>query len=337
MCFKNYIRFGQRKNNQEEEKEMNQQSTLGEVITQLETISANHHDDLIQAKNISFENMDHAIINGESYTLDHHTKKCLAYRMNIPMRDLLQFPDDAPAQLNHWISTHKDKELFFRFSGENSVRAILSSKYEPLNNLDVVKRLKKEMKLKINTKVQWGIDETSFMALNIIDNSSGFSIGKDEHLSGVNVRNSELGVSAFNISALIYRLVCSNGMVTSTGAGTQRFPHVSGGLLENLSETIQQIVADSNSQSDKLALSMDSPVSNPESTFKEFHKQFRSSKKEKEAVLWGYEQEPGQKLFHVIQGFTSGAKAEGLSAESAHKLQVTGGRILSMVDQQTVH
>jgi len=56
------------------------------------------------------------------------------------------------------------------------------------------------------------------------------------------------------------------------------------------------------------------------------------SKQEKSAVEWGMKMEPGTTMFDVVNAYTRGAQFQGLSAESVHKLQKTGGMILSMVN-----
>ncbi len=79
-------------------------------------------------------------------------------------------------------------------------------------------------------------------------------------------------------------------------------------------------------------LSMDSAADNPDSTIDSFNRQFQLNKIEKEAVDWGYYQDVGDTMFHIINAYTKGAQFNNLSAESSFKLQRTGGSILGMVN-----
>ncbi len=69
----------------------------------------------------------------------------------------------------------------------------------------------------------------------------------------------------------------------------------------------------------------------PQATIASFNRQFQLGKVEQEAVEWAWPQETGDTVFHVVNTYTKSAQYEGLSAESTHKLQKTGGAILAML------
>ena len=52
---------------------------------------------------------------------------------------------------------------------------------------------------------------------------------------------------------------------------------------------------------------------------------------EKEAIQWGWQQEGGYTIFHVVNAYTRGSRFEGLSAELSYRLQRVGGSVLEMV------
>jgi len=59
--------------------------------------------------------------------------------------------------------------------------------------------------------------------------------------------------------------------------------------------------------------------------------QFQLGEKEREAVEWGWNQEAGNTMFHVVNAYTRAAQFEGLPAEASYRLQKVGGAILGMV------
>jgi hypothetical protein len=65
--------------------------------------------------------------------------------------------------------------------------------------------------------------------------------------------------------------------------------------------------------------------------FKNFNRQFQLGEKEREAVEWGWNQEAGNTMFHVVNAYTRAAQFEGLPAEASYRLQKVGGAILGMV------
>ena len=59
--------------------------------------------------------------------------------------------------------------------------------------------------------------------------------------------------------------------------------------------------------------------------------QFQLGEKEREAVEWGWGQEMGNTMFHVVNAYTRAAQFEGLPAEASYRLHKVGGAILGMV------
>jgi hypothetical protein len=72
-------------------------------------------------------------------------------------------------------------------------------------------------------------------------------------------------------------------------------------------------------------------VDNPLATIETFNREFQISKKEQEAVEWGWSKEGGDTMFNVVNAYTRGSQFEGLPAEASYRLQKTGGMILEMV------
>jgi hypothetical protein len=84
-------------------------------------------------------------------------------------------------------------------------------------------------------------------------------------------------------------------------------------------------------QKSQFKISMQTPVENPLMTIESFNRQFQIGEKEREAVKWGWEQEMGNTMFHVVNAYTRAAEFEGLSAEAGYRLQRLGGMVLGMV------
>ena len=72
-------------------------------------------------------------------------------------------------------------------------------------------------------------------------------------------------------------------------------------------------------------------MDNPLATIESFNRQFQIGEKEREAVEWGWHQEPSRTMFHVVNAYTRAAQFEGLSAEARYRLQKVGGMVLGMV------
>jgi hypothetical protein len=84
-------------------------------------------------------------------------------------------------------------------------------------------------------------------------------------------------------------------------------------------------------QKSQFRISMQTPVEKPLMTIESFNRQFQIGEKEREAVKWGWEQEMGKTMFHIVNAYTRGTQFEGLSAEASYRLQKVGGMVLGMV------
>jgi len=230
--------------------------------------------------------------------------------------------------MNHWIKHEKNPELFFRFD-QKDVRAIFTPRYTPVDHFEVMERLD-SLGYGPDTQVQCHLDP-EFLSLSILEGRQSFEIDGDRMTPGISIGNSEVGLSSLSIAAFVLRLVCTNGMI-STSAVSASFRHVSRKILEQFPEVMNRVGSELGQQKNQFRISMQSPVDNPLMTIESFNRKFGLSKQEKEAVEWGHKLEPGNNMFFIVQAYTRGAQFKGLNAESVHKLQKTGGMILSMVN-----
>ena len=140
-----------------------------------------------------------------------------------------------------------------------------------------------------------------------------------------------MGLASLSISAFVLRLVCTNGLISKTQESNS-YRHISTKILEEFPNVLEKVSLELGAKREMFRLSMDSAVDNPDSTIESFNRQFQMNKIEKEAVDWGYYQDVGDTMFHIINAYTKGAQHKDLNAESSFKLQRTGGSILDMVN-----
>jgi hypothetical protein len=106
----------------------------------------------------------------------------------------------------------KRHEKWLLRARHGTLRAALSQQYSPLDNIALMNVL--TPMLPGHYRVQWmGLEEESFH-LRLIDPSRAHAVlPGDDHFVGVHVANSEVGLRSLTVDAMVYRLVCSNGMV----------------------------------------------------------------------------------------------------------------------------
>jgi len=109
------------------------------------------------------------------------------------------------------------------------------------------------------------------------------------------------------------------------------YRHVSTKILTELPQVFERVGDGLGRQKDRLKLSLESPVADPEATIGNFNRQFALGEMEKSAVEWAWPQEAGETMFHVVNTYTRAAAMEGLTAESSFRLQRVGGEVLGML------
>lgn len=309
---------------------MQKLTTLGKVSDTVDALSRNCVDKMIPVQEITFDNLNTVRIANQPFALRDMAQLSFAYRLGIPLQYLKRCPPEIQKyNLDHWITKEKNEELLFRFDG-NNVRVVFTPRYTPVDNFEILERLD-SLGYGPDTEVQCSVDH-EFMMLNIPEGKA-FTVNGDKMKSGLSLSNSEVGIAALSISAFILRLVCTNGMISSTHVA-EKYKHISRKILDEFPEVLERVSRELANQKNRFLLSLNSKVAHPENTIKSFNRQFALGKTEQDAVEWAWPQEAGDTMFHIVNTYTRAAQFENLPSESSFKLQKTGGNILAMVKEE---
>lgn len=125
-------------------------------------------------------------------------------------------PQLVMINMSAWLQLNKDKQGLMRAchpGGVPVVRAFLSERYAPVDDLDVIELLSKIPEA-VKADVRYlEIGEDSFhLKLSWRDERREVKVG-DVVEFGVSISNSEIGRRAVRIEPMVWRLKCSNGLV----------------------------------------------------------------------------------------------------------------------------
>jgi hypothetical protein len=147
-------------------------------------------------------------------------------RLGIPARYYDKLRAEAPGLLDtnvqHWLSNPKegraDKRMVRMIEGE--VRAFLSNRYRRLDNLDLLERaVLPELQNhggNLTFHVAALTDEKLYLRVLLENRQREVKVGQIVQ-AGVQIKNSEVGNGALDISPFIWKLDCLNGMVSNVG------------------------------------------------------------------------------------------------------------------------
>ena len=178
----------------------------------------------------------------------------MSAHLNIPKKYYDRMRKESPGLLvnnvNNWMGRGDSKRLIRTFKAdemEGSVlsegRAFLSDRYRRLDNYDLMaKLLPVAQESGLHVRSAELTDRRLYLQM-VTQQISGEVKKGDALYAGVVVSNSEVGAGSLNIQRLIYRLVCTNGMISGRDDGNFRRAHIGRTMdSENLlfsDETIQ--------------------------------------------------------------------------------------------------
>ena len=138
--------------------------------------------------------------------------------LGIPQKYYELMRTDAPELLaynaNYWFSQKNELRTLRTMDG--CARAFLSNRYRRIDNLDIA-----EIVLPVIQQMEDSYFEScqitdSRMYIKVVNKRLEAEVVPGDIVqSGVIISNSEVGLGSVNIQPLVYRLVCSNGMVVN--------------------------------------------------------------------------------------------------------------------------
>jgi len=122
-------------------------------------------------------------------------------------------PDLLAANVNTWLQRSEDKRLVRTLDGH--VRAFLSDRYRPIDNYEVLEAALPVMLEHLEMQVLSAqITERRLYVQAVTPRVEDEVRPGDVVQAGLLLSNSEVGCGSVRVEPMIYRLVCSNGMIT---------------------------------------------------------------------------------------------------------------------------
>lgn len=153
------------------------------------------------------------------YTLQQNFHSQLANHLRIPKRyydDMQQIPSLRAANVNAWLVKNGEEERMVR-TLDNEARAFLSSKFRPFDNLFALKALTPVFDEFRGMEIQSSSLTDTRMYLQLVFPTLNAEVKPGDVVNqGIVITNSEVGRGALDVSSLIWRLACSNGMISQS-------------------------------------------------------------------------------------------------------------------------
>ena len=258
----------------------------------------------------------------------------LCARLGIPAPYFRKCPPDLQdAQANHWLENgpQKQDEAWLLRARDENLRAVLSDRYSPLDNATLLDELR--MLLPDSYRVDWfGLQDES-LHLRVVDPSRTRELLPDDALTvGIHLVNSEVGLRSVTVDAMVYRLVCTNGLIRLVKGKSllrQRHLHVSHHrFIGALGEAIDNALKESEGFLNQLAATTQTPVPDISDVMEKIAEKWNLSDETQERAKLALRQENAsqqESLYGLVNAYTSAAQR--LPDSGRYDLEVLAGNL----------
>lgn len=153
-----------------------------------------------------------------TYDTTELARRQLAEKLKVPFAYFERMREQQPALLdrniNTWLGAEDDNRMIRTLDGK--VRAVLSSRYRRLDNFDLAEHILPVLQRLPGARFESVELTDTRMYLKVVTPAVEYEVAPGDIVqAGVVVSNSEVGCGSLAVQPLIYRLVCSNGLIAS--------------------------------------------------------------------------------------------------------------------------
>lgn len=215
--------------------------TLTELAVELERQKNSKHDFVAPISAISMQAEDgYPVLSlgaAGSFLPTEIAHDQIAEFTGVPNKYYRKMLNEAPSLLlnnvNHWFDRNQNSQRMVR-TLDNRARAFLSDRYRPLDNYELADVALPTL-LETGCRVESCEVTEKRMYIKAVTEKLSYEVKKGDVVqAGIVISNSEVGMGALTVEPLLYRLVCTNGMIvndakmrrTHIGRNNEQFSNV---------------------------------------------------------------------------------------------------------------
>ncbi|WP_245965991.1 DUF932 domain-containing protein [Pseudorhodoferax soli] len=158
--------------------------------------------------------VDH--VEGGQFAVTELARRQLAGKLNIPYayfeRMRVEQPGLLDSNVNTWLQTDDSRRMLRTLDGQ--ARAVLSDRYRRLDNYDLASAVIPILKTLTDLRFESVELTATRMYLKAVVPVLAYTMTPGDVVqAGIVITNSEVGHGTLSVQPLLYRLVCSNGLI----------------------------------------------------------------------------------------------------------------------------
>ncbi|MES2299403.1 MAG: DUF932 domain-containing protein [Pseudomonadota bacterium] len=152
------------------------------------------------------------------YDITNLARRQLAEKLKIPFAYFERMRAEQPGLLdrnvNTWLQTDSERRMIRTLDGQ--VRAVLSDRYRRLDNYDLAENVLPILQKLPEVRFESVELTETKMYIKVITPRTQFEMAPGDIVqAGIVIMNSEVGHGTLSVQPLIYRLICSNGLIAA--------------------------------------------------------------------------------------------------------------------------
>ncbi len=246
----------------------------------------------------------------EKLMLQVHALQQLCTRTGVPYVYLKKCPPALKELDVAWFmqNAEEKKDVMLRIVRENQVRAIMSDRYAPFDDIELFKILADFMDGTEKVVMKSIEDRSSHVSVTWPSSKAEVQPG-DVVEQGVHVANSEIGLRSVTVMGFVYRLRCKNGLVSREKKGGFRHIGDPERIRSNILQVIDDVKNDAGRLVEKFKASVSRQITEPVEFIDKLAQENDLSKEEYQAILNSFLSEPSKTLFGVVNAVSNSAQA----------------------------
>lgn len=259
-----------------------------------------------------------------------HAMDQLLARLDFNKRLYQRLPGKMNLLAINWlIQNERERQALLRIQDGDQCRALLSGQYETFDTLQLLQEL---VPLCGGAKVRVAYDDELTFHLSLTFPNTATEVKRGDILeSGIHISNSEVGLRSVTVAGYVYRLVCSNGIIShgNGDGGMFRFRHTGDGdnLRDRVRSAVESTFLDAQKITAQFQNALNIAITDPATRLQQVVEDNNLSKDDYKAMLDRFMEEPEQNLFGVVNAITAAARDE--EGEKSYELQRIAAKTLS--------
>lgn len=270
----------------------------------------------------------------------------LSAAFDIPVRFARRIPADLRAQnFNHFFAKAKEDHKFLvrTYTQDDPahgplIRGFMSEDYTLFDDDLFLEMVGKAIGNAGDHKVLMWYRDDKGMHLRIGMPDLETDIGRlgngqpDRHMVGFHISNSEVGQKAVTIRPMVFRLVCTNGLMRWQADGDvfrQRHIYLRESEMQSrVSEGIVNAIKGGDKMIEDLHMIREVEVKDPMAEIRKLAESRKYTQKLTDQVVTAFHEEPGKTQYNVLQAFTRAAR--NLNGDERVEVERDASRLLKV-------